>query len=159
MGILDELLNSGLAGGAGSTGGNAAGGGALGSLAGMVAANPQILQAVLSLLSNRQGSVGGPDGLNGLINMFQSKGLGDVVGSWVGGGPNQAIAPDQVTNVLGPDLLGEFAKMAGINAGDAGSVLANVLPGLVNHVTPQGQVPDAGGLESMLGGLLGQLSK
>ena len=152
MGLLDELLNSGGPGGSGS-------GGGLGSLAGMVASNPQILQAVMSLLSSREGSLGGPGGLGSLVNMFQRKGLGDVVGSWVGGGPNQAIAPDQVTNALGPDLLGEFAKMAGINAGDAGSVLANVLPGLVNHVTPQGQVPDATGLESMLGGLLGQLAK
>ena len=79
--------------------------------------------------------------------------------SWVGGGPNQAIAPEQINHVLGPDLLGQFAQMAGINASDAGSVLANVLPGLINQVTPQGQVPDAGGLESVLGGLLGQLSK
>ena len=154
MGLLDELLNSG-----GNLGGGTAGGGGLGSLASALAGNPQVVQAVLSLLSNREGSLGGPGGLGALVNMFQSKGLGDVVGSWVGGGPNQAIAPDQVTNVLGPDLLGEFAKMAGVNAGDAGSILANVLPGVINHVTPQGQVPDAGGLESMLGGLLGQLGK
>jgi uncharacterized protein YidB (DUF937 family) len=56
-------------------------------------------------------------------------------------------------------MLGQFAKMAGINAGDAGSVLASVLPGLINQVTPSGQVPEAGGLEGMLGGLLGQLTK
>jgi uncharacterized protein YidB (DUF937 family) len=148
MGLLDDLI-----GGSGNSGSG------LGAIAAQLGANPQLLQAVTSLLSNREGSLGGPGGLGALINMFQSKGLGDVVGSWVGGGPNQAIAPAQVTNALGPDLLGEFAKMAGIDAGDAGSVLANVLPGLVNHVTPQGQVPDAGSLESMLGGLLGQIGR
>jgi uncharacterized protein YidB (DUF937 family) len=143
MGLLDELMKSG----------------GLGAIANTVNSNPQVLQAVLSLLSNREGSVGGPGGLGSLISAFQSKGLGDVMASWVGGGPNQAIAPEQINNVLGPDVLGQFAQMAGIDAGEAGTVLANVLPGLINHVTPQGQVPDAGGLESMLGGLLGQLSK
>lgn len=143
MGLLDELMKSG----------------GLSAIANTVTSNPQVLQAVLSLLSNREGSIGGPAGLGGLISAFQNKGLGDVMSSWVGGGPNQAIAPEQINNVLGPDVLGQFAQMAGINASDAGSVLANVLPGLINHVTPQGQVPDAGGLEGMLGGLLGQLSK
>ena len=143
MGLLDELMKSG----------------GFGAIANSVASNPQLLQAVLSLLSNRDGSLGGPGGLAALVSAFQSKGLGDVMASWVGGGPNQAIAPEQVESVLGPDLLGQFAQMAGINAGDAGSVLASVLPGLVNQVTPQGQVPEAGGLESMLGGLLGQLGR
>jgi uncharacterized protein YidB (DUF937 family) len=143
MGLLDELVKSG----------------GLGAIADTVTSNPQILQAVASLLSNREGSLGGPGGLGALVSAFQSKGLGDVMASWVGGGPNQAVAPDQVTDVLGPEVLGQFAKMAGINGGDAGSVLASVLPVLVNHVTPQGQVPDAGGLDDMLGGLLGQLMR
>ena len=143
MGLLDELMKSG----------------GLGAIANAVASNPQILQAAASLLSNREGSLGGPGGLGALVAAFQGQGLGDVVGSWVGGGPNKAIAPDQLSNVLGPDMLAQFAKMAGIDAGDAGPVLASVLPGLVNQVTPSGRVPDAGGLEGMLGGLLGQLTK
>ena len=143
MGLLDELMKSG----------------GLGAIANSVSSNPQVLQAVLSLLSNRDGSLGGPGGLGALVSAFQSKGLGDVMASWIGGGPNQAIAPEQVDRVLGPDLLTQFAQMAGIDASQAGSVLAGVLPAVVNHVTPQGQVPDAGGLESVLGGLLGQLAK
>lgn len=143
MGLLDELMKSEN----------------LGAIAGAVASNPQILAAAASLLSNQQGSLGGPGGLGALVSAFQSQGLGDVMSSWIGGGPNKAIAPEQVNNVLGPDMLGQFAKMAGINAGDAGSVLASVLPALINQVTPQGQMPQGNGLESMLGGLLGSLTK
>jgi uncharacterized protein YidB (DUF937 family) len=36
-------------------------------------------------------------------------------------------------------------------------VLAGILPELVNQMTPQGQVPQGSQLDSVLGGLLGQL--
>ncbi|MGH6833066.1 MAG: YidB family protein, partial [Methyloceanibacter sp.] len=40
------------------------------------------------------------DGLGGLIDQFQKKGLGDVVDSWVNRGKNKSVAPDQVTVAL-----------------------------------------------------------
>jgi uncharacterized protein YidB (DUF937 family) len=47
----------------------------------------------------------------------------------------------------------------GLNVGDAGGILAQVLPELINHMTPDGQAPatglgNAGDLMGMLGGLL-----
>jgi uncharacterized protein YidB (DUF937 family) len=59
--------------------------------------------------------------------------------------------------VLGPDVLGQFARQAGIGHGDASSVLASILPELVNQMTPQGQVPQGNSLDSTIGSLLGQL--
>jgi len=144
MGILDDILKQS---------------GGLGSLASMVASNPQILSAAASLLSSRDTSVGGSGGLGGLIDSFQSKGLGDVMASWVGGGPNQAISATQIADVLGRDTLGEFASKAGIGAGDAGSMLASLLPTLVNHITPQGQAPQGDALEDVLGSLLSGLGR
>lgn len=124
---------------------------------GMVANNPQLLQAVMSLLDN-QGSQGG---LGGLLQKFQQAGLGDVIGSWVGSGQNQPISGEQLTDVLGPDALSGFAEKLGMAPGDAAGQLSNILPGLIDQLTPQGQAPagglgNAGDLMGMLGGLLGK---
>jgi uncharacterized protein YidB (DUF937 family) len=143
MGMLDDLINSA---------------GGLGSVASMVASNPQLLQAAMSLLSTKDTSVGGASGLPGLIQAFQAKGLDDVMASWIGGGPNKEISASQVADVLGPDTLSQFAAKAGIGAGDAGSVLAGLLPNLVNQITPSGTAPQGDALESMLGSLLSGLS-
>ena len=144
MGLLDDLFQN--------TGG-------LGAIASTVASNPQLLQAAVSLLSAKDTSVGGSGGLAGLIQAFQGQGLGDIMSSWVGGGPNKAISPSQITDALGPDTLSQFAAKAGISAGDAGSVLAGLLPSLVNHITPEGRAPEGDALEGMLGSLLSGLAR
>jgi uncharacterized protein YidB (DUF937 family) len=61
--------------------------------------------------------------------------------------------------VLGEDTLGQFASRAGISAASAGSVLSGLLPELVNHITPQGTVPEGDALESALGSLLSKLGR
>lgn len=144
MGVLDDLFQN--------TGG-------LGALASTMASNPQLLQAAVSLLSAKDTSVGGASGLAGLIQTFQGKGLGDIMSSWVGGGPNKAISSAQITDALGHETLGQFAAKAGISAGDAGSTLAALLPSLVNHITPQGKAPEGDALEGMLGSLLSGLAR
>jgi uncharacterized protein YidB (DUF937 family) len=139
MGLLDALIQSGQ----------------LGNVANMVAKNPQILGAAAALLSSKAGTVGGTGGLGGLLAGLQKGGLGDVASSWVGTGQNLPIDPSALAGILGNDTLGQFAKQAGVDAGQAGSLLAGVLPGLVNQLTPQGQVPEANALEGILGSLLG----
>jgi uncharacterized protein YidB (DUF937 family) len=124
-------------------------------MASMVAKNPQILAAAAELLSTKQGSIGGTGGLGGLVSAFSKGGLGDVMSSWVGTGANLPIDPSKLAGVLGNDTISQFAKKAGLGAGDAGNVLASLLPGLVNQVTPQGQLPEANALEGILGSLLG----
>jgi uncharacterized protein YidB (DUF937 family) len=143
MGLLDDLLGRG--------------GGGLGSLAQLVAKNPQVLQAAIALLNSKDPSVGGTGGLGGLIGALEKGGLGPMVSQWISTGPNPPVAPDQVANALGPDILGQFAQRAGIGHGDAASVLASVLPGLIDHLTPNGQVPADNALQDTLGGLLSSL--
>jgi len=136
-----------------------AGAGGIGAIMDMIARNPQIIVAALALLNPKEASVGGGRGLGEVIGGLQGGGLGDIVSSWVGAGANQPISPGQLASVLGDDALGQFARKAGIGAHEAGPVLAAVLPMLVDRLTPQGQVPDARGLESALGGLLGSLGR
>lgn len=154
MGLLDSVLGSVMGGNTAQAG---AGGGSLGSIIGALASNPQLLQAVTSMLGND----GGHGGLGGLIGKFEQAGLGGVIGSWVGRGHNEAISSDQLHQVLGSDAISELAGKLGINMGDTANQLAQILPGLVNHLTPQGKAPagglgDSGDLAGMLGGLLGK---
>jgi uncharacterized protein YidB (DUF937 family) len=79
-------------------------------------------------------------GLQGVINQFEQKGLGATVQSWVGTGPNQAITPDQVHQVLGPDLLQQLSAKSGLSVQDLASKLATVLPQAVDKMTPDGKV-------------------
>ncbi len=152
MGLLDSVLGS-VMGGQQQAG--AAGSSGLGSLISMVANNPQLMQAVTGMLSND----GGQGGLGGLMAKFQQAGLGDVVGSWVGSGENKPVSGDQLTDVLGADTMANLAEKLGMSQGDAAGQLSNILPGLIDKLTPSGTAPagglgNAGDLMGMLGGLL-----
>ena len=142
MGMLEDLLGQNL-----------------GSIAGAALKNPQVMGAVASLLSSKQGSIGGPGGLNGLVQAFQGQGMGDMISSWISTGPNPPATADHITKALGPDTLSQFATKAGIPQGEAGGLLASLLPSLIDQLTPQGQVPQSNDLESSLGSLLSGFMK
>ena len=164
MGLLDSVLGAVLnngqqqqpsQGGLGALGGLGNLGGGLGGIIGMLASNPQLIQVVTGMLGNNS-ELGG---LGGLASKFSQAGLGDVLGSWIGSGQNQPISGDQLTNVLGSDALAGIAAKLGVNPGEAAGQLAQVLPGIVDKLTPNGEAPEGGlgnssDLFGMLGGLL-----
>lgn len=136
MGLLDELMGSG----AGEAP-RAAGGMAM----------PQLMALVAQLLQQS-------GGLEGLLGKLQAGGLGDAAQSWVGTGANQPVSADALGSALGPDLMGSLGGLLGGNGSQVSAVLAQVLPDLVDRLTPQGQVPSAGaGIDPMsaLGSLMG----
>ncbi len=141
MGLLDSVIGA-LAGGQGG----AQPQGAQGAL----------LNAVIAVLAHGQPQGGG--GLGDLIGRFTQAGLGDVIGSWVGHGQNAPISGDQLSNVLGSDALGQIAAQLGLSQGDAAGQLSQILPQVIDKLTPQGQVP-SGGLGDDMGALLAQLSR
>ena len=142
MGILDDLLGK-----------------QLGGLAESAMKNPQVIAAIASLLSSRDASVGGSGGLAGLIQAFQGKGMGDMMSSWSSTGPNPPISERQIADVLGADTLAQFAGKAGVPPGQAGGLLASLLPAVIDQLTPQGRVPESNDLESSLGSLLSGFMK
>lgn len=142
MGLLDDVMKQS---------------GALGGVAEWAMKHPQAVSAAVALLSTRDASVGGTGGLGGLVGAFQKGGLGDMMSQWISTGPNPPISPAQLNGVLGNDVIGQFAQKAGLNHADASSALASLLPTLVDHLTPNGTMPESNGLESALGGLLGSL--
>jgi uncharacterized protein YidB (DUF937 family) len=155
MGLLDTLL----AGMAGQSTGGAEGG-----------ANP-MLQILLQMLASGQqgggmssgmsgagmggmGGLGGLGGLGALIEQFQRAGMGQQVDSWISSGQNMPITADQLSQVFGRGQLQEMAQNSGMDVGQLSGGLAEMLPQLIDQLTPGGQVPPSG-----LDGALAELSK
>ncbi|KVM79158.1 hypothetical protein WJ60_04145 [Burkholderia ubonensis] len=115
-----------------------------GLLGGQAGGNSQsaLLSAALEFINNQ------PGGLNGLIEKFKAGGAGDVIGSWVGTGENQPISADTLQNVLGSDAVGALASKFGVDPAQASGILAQVLPHVVNHATPNGEVPADGQVDT-----------
>ncbi len=115
MGLLDGLLSGVLGGG--------------------VQQGPSPLVAMALQVIQQNG------GLPGIISKFQHGGLADQVGSWVGTGTNQPITGGQLQEVLGSGSIGQIAQQLGLSHADASSGLAQVLPKIIDHLTPNGQLP------------------
>ena len=90
-------------------------------------------------------------GLGGLVNKLQQGGLGDVVNSWVGSGQNQPVSPGQLGSALGPSIMKTVSQLTGISEDDLAKQLSQVLPGLVDKLTPNGKLPTVAELSKMMG--------
>jgi uncharacterized protein YidB (DUF937 family) len=104
-----------------------------------------MLSAVLDYVNSPQ--VGG---ISGLQRMFQEKGLGGIVSSWISTGQNLPISADQLQNVLHSDALQQIAQKHGIDPSQLTSMMSNLLPGVVDKLTPNGQVPDHNTLQDLI---------
>jgi uncharacterized protein YidB (DUF937 family) len=81
-------------------------------------------------------------GLGDLLNQFQQKGLGDKAESWVANGPNKQIAPGDLANALGADQIESLTSQSGLSRDELLQGLSKYLPDVVNHLTPDGRLPD-----------------
>jgi uncharacterized protein YidB (DUF937 family) len=100
----------------------------------------------------------GAGGLTNLLQGFNRAGMGEKAQSWVSTTANQPVSPDQVQQGLGDGLLNSLAARAGISPTVAKVALAAALPLIVDHLTPQGNVPDQSSLAARIGGLLGRVA-
>ena len=98
--------------------------------------NPMV-STIMQMINNQ------PGGLSGVVQQFHDKGLGSLVSSWVGTGQNLPISADQLQHVLGSEQVKELAAKAGVSPDVASSHLAELLPMLIDRLTPNGQVPQA----------------
>ncbi len=169
MGLLDELLGGLAQGGLGQAMGQQAPRGRgqqqpMGPQGGgMSSVLIALLPLVLSMLANRQGGgalggnrgnmggmggtggtggTGGMGGLGGLLEQFQRMGYADQANSWVGTGSNLPISPEIIAQVFGRDGLSQIASQAGLTESEASVGLSQILPDVVDRLTPQGQMPD-----------------
>jgi uncharacterized protein YidB (DUF937 family) len=104
-------------------------------------------------MSALNGLIGGQDGgLGGLVSAFEKGGLGQIAQSWVSTGANLPISAEQIQAVLGSGPVAQFAEKLGVDPKMAAGQLAELLPQVVDHLTPNGQVPSGalGALEGLL---------
>jgi len=80
-------------------------------------------------------------GLGGLLNKLQQGGLGNATNSWVGSGQNQPVSPGQIGSALGPNIIKTLAQQTGISEDELTKQLSQVLPGVVDKLTPNGRLP------------------
>ena len=148
MGLLDQILG----GLTGNVSGQSRMGGQTGG--GMSNALVALLPIVLGMLANRQGGgmgggsslggmggAGGAGGLGSLIEQMTRSGYGQQAASWVGTGTNEPLPPDAWSDVLGSDRLGAIATQAGLSEEQTRSGLSDLLPEVVDRLTPGGQMP------------------
>ncbi len=88
-----------------------------------------------------EGAGGLLGGLGGLPSKLQKGGLGSVANSWIGSGQNQPVSPGRLGSALGPDIIKTLAQRSGLSEEDLTRQLSQVLPGLVDKLTPNGRLP------------------
>lgn len=118
------------------------------ALGGAAGQHPGLLGHVVDLVNNPA-----TGGLDGLVQAFHKNGLGGVVASWIGTGPNQPVTPDQISKVLGPERIQLIAAKLGVAPETVAAQLATALPALINHLTPNGTVPSGSSLQQALDAL------
>ena len=114
MGLLDGLLG--------------------GLLGGATQAQSPLAQVALQLIQQN-------GGLPGIISKFENGGMAEQAGSWVGTGQNLPITGSQLQEVLGSGSIGQIAQQLGLSHGEASSNLAQILPQIIDKLTPAGQIP------------------
>jgi uncharacterized protein YidB (DUF937 family) len=133
MGLFDDALNA-------LSGGNAA-----------ETATPGSLMGAVTTLIEQHG------GLSGVVSQLSQGGLGNAVSSWVGSGANQPVTGDALNQALGSDKLAQLAEKFGIAPDTLSQGLAQLLPGVVDKLTPNGELPSGGLVDEGLALLKGKL--
>lgn len=123
MGLLDGMLGNVL-------------GGMMGGGQGARGHSP-LLAIVLQMLQQN-------GGLQGMLGKMQQAGFGEQAQSWVGTGQNMPISPDALAQIFGQGQLGRIAEQFGMPQQEITGGLAQMLPDVVDQMTPQGQIPDDG---------------
>ncbi len=93
-------------------------------------------------------------GLAGLVQQLAASGLGPQVQSWIGTGANLPVSGDQIQQALGSEKIQQLAQQVGLNPAELSGALAHLLPHAVDQLTPGGELPQPGGLQAALSGLL-----
>ncbi|HME93878.1 MAG TPA: YidB family protein [Methylomirabilota bacterium] len=181
MGLLDDLLG-GLAGqpaGGRMPPQQPAGAQAGGGMSSVLVA---LMPVVLSMLSNQGARRGGPGqmgaapgggglgdilgqvlggaaggGLGSILAQLQQAGYGEQADSWVSPGANKPIPPDAMAQIFGQDGLQQISRHAGLSEEETSRGLSQLLPEVVDRVTPGGQVPDFDSLSTSVDDLARRL--
>jgi uncharacterized protein YidB (DUF937 family) len=142
MALLDQIIGAAL----GSKGQPAPG-----QVAPNQPAQDPIAAILASLLAPRPAAAAQQEqagGLDALINASKKNGFEDVINSWIGTGQNQAISPTQLREALGQKTVNDLSRQADTPQDDLLAQLSRYLPGVIDKLTPNGQLPNPADLRS-----------
>ena len=121
----------------------------------------QISAALQELLAPKQGAMPGgqaaaptspaqqsSSGLDVLLRQFQQNGFGEVINSWIGPGQNQPISPTELRQAMGQNTVSNLSQQTGSPQDELLALLSKYLPGVIDKLTPNGQVPSQTDLRS-----------
>jgi uncharacterized protein YidB (DUF937 family) len=80
-------------------------------------------------------------GLNELLEQFTKNGQGEAAESWIGPGPNKEVAPPQLKQAIGQDVLAALVQQTGLSQEELLARLSRELPSAVDRYTPDGRLP------------------
>jgi uncharacterized protein YidB (DUF937 family) len=90
--------------------------------------------ALEELLGGERGSL--PE----LVERFNEAGLGHIMDSWIGHGPNLSVSTRDLRRILGEERTEDLATLAGMTSGEFLVHLARLLPAAVHRMTPEGEL-------------------
>lgn len=122
---------------AGALGRRGAGGMATGGRGGLGGRNALLL--MLLPLAMRWVQRNG--GIGAVLQRFQQKGYGPQAQSWVDMGQNQQVDAGAVNEVVGQEELSRLSQQLGVPEQEVAQGFAEILPEMVDTLTPQGSVP------------------
>ncbi len=96
----------------------------------------QLLGLLIALIFNEKRG-----GAAGFVDLFRSRGLGNLIDSWTGDGANEPIEASQLEQVLGAGEIDTIASQVGLDRGIAASAMAAMLPDAFHALTEDGRVP------------------
>ncbi|QQO24495.1 DUF937 domain-containing protein [Bradyrhizobium diazoefficiens] len=104
--------------------------------------------ALSGMLGNLGGLVGGggvssllQGGIGELLEHFRQNGQGEAAQSWIAQGPNREIAPPELPQAIGPDVLQKLEQQTGLPQQEILDRLSRELPTAVDKYTPDGRLP------------------
>lgn len=111
-----------------------------------------LLSALLSYITDADNG-----GISGFIERFRSAGLGDLVNSWISTGEaNEPLSDEQVESVLGKDVINSMAISSGMDSSTATTALGGLIPGVVDSLTPDAEIPDNDSIIDKISGFLAE---
>ncbi len=120
----------------------------LGGMKQRTAGGPGVNEGQGGILDKLGGLLGGATagsvlsgGLGDLVERFKQRGHGQAADSWVGTGPNQQLAPGQLAEAIGPDVLDTLSQQTGLSSQELLARLTRELPAAVDKFTPEGRLP------------------
>ena len=129
-----------LGGALGDLGGNLSDNGMQNNLAGINSQSKLLFILVPFILAwiERQG------GFKAALDQLTHAGMGQQVNSWVSQGDNASVSAEHMATVFPPEQVQQLASQAGTDTNTIYQNIANLLPQMVNAITPNGQATGNG---------------